>query len=86
MAALTPTHPVLLTVWSKLTTGFIIPPHPQVGMPSTAYKVYIGDDSIVPEIEQYCAENDVSASEFFREAARRELQLWYGEDHGGDQE
>jgi len=43
-------------------------------MATAHYDVYVSSGTLTAEIEEYCAENDLSESEFFREAARRQLQ------------
>jgi len=42
-------------------------------MPKAEYSVY-APVSIVPKVEEYCEKNDLSHSEAFLEAMRRELQ------------
>jgi len=43
-------------------------------MPTAKYNVYVSSTTLTAEIEEYCEANDLSESEFFREAARRQLQ------------
>jgi metal-responsive CopG/Arc/MetJ family transcriptional regulator len=42
-------------------------------MPTAEYKVYVSSSTLMAEIDEYCAENEVSASEAFRTAIKKEL-------------
>lgn len=48
-------------------------------MPRAEYSVYV-PPAMVPDVEEYCDEHDISASEAFKEAMRNQLQAFEGEN------
>lgn len=43
-------------------------------MPTAEYKVYVSDAALIAEIEEYCAENNLTESQAFRECMEAKLQ------------
>lgn len=42
-------------------------------MPSVRYSVYVGNTVLASTIEEYCEDNDLEDSAFFRQAAEAKL-------------
>lgn len=50
-----------------------------IPMVTANYDVYVNDESLMQQIAEHCNEHDLSESEFFREAARNQLQAHMGD-------